>query len=111
LPARIEKYVAFLGLANCAGTTAWEWSVAERPKRTEPWNDRRRRNACNPVMYRFLNPVCQLYCAMDGAIRIIILLFLYLYFSKTLKYIKHLFTTFSNGIADSIYNLFCVLFD
>jgi hypothetical protein len=29
LTARIEKCVAFLGLANCAGTTAWEWSVAE----------------------------------------------------------------------------------
>jgi hypothetical protein len=29
LPARIEKCVAFLGLAKCAGATAWEWSVAE----------------------------------------------------------------------------------
>jgi hypothetical protein len=29
LPARIEKCVAFLGLAKCAGTMAWEWSVAE----------------------------------------------------------------------------------
>jgi hypothetical protein len=29
LAARIEKCVAFLGLAKCAGATAWEWSVAE----------------------------------------------------------------------------------
>jgi hypothetical protein len=29
LTARIEKCVAFLGLANCARATAWEWSVAE----------------------------------------------------------------------------------
>jgi hypothetical protein len=29
LPARIEKCVAFLGLAKCAGATAWEWNVAE----------------------------------------------------------------------------------
>jgi hypothetical protein len=28
LTARIEKCAAFLGLANCAGATAWEWSVA-----------------------------------------------------------------------------------
>jgi hypothetical protein len=28
LTARIEKCVAFLGLANCAGATAWEWSAA-----------------------------------------------------------------------------------
>jgi hypothetical protein len=29
LAARIEKCIAFLGLAKCAGETAWEWSVAE----------------------------------------------------------------------------------
>jgi hypothetical protein len=29
LPARKEKCVAFLGLAKCAGTMAWEWSEAE----------------------------------------------------------------------------------
>jgi hypothetical protein len=29
LTARIEKRVAFLGLAKCAGAMAWEWSVAE----------------------------------------------------------------------------------
>jgi hypothetical protein len=29
LAARIEKCVAFLGLAKCAGAMAWEWSVAE----------------------------------------------------------------------------------
>jgi hypothetical protein len=29
LAARIEKCVAFLGPTNCAGATAWEWSVAE----------------------------------------------------------------------------------
>jgi hypothetical protein len=29
LPVRIEKCVAFLGLAKCAGATAWEWSAAE----------------------------------------------------------------------------------
>jgi hypothetical protein len=29
LPARIEKCVAFLGLAKCAGATAWEWSTAQ----------------------------------------------------------------------------------
>jgi Cys-tRNA synthase (O-phospho-L-seryl-tRNA:Cys-tRNA synthase) len=29
LTARIEKCVAVLGLANCAGATAGEWSVAE----------------------------------------------------------------------------------
>jgi hypothetical protein len=29
LTARIEKCVAFLGLAKCAGATAWEWSVPQ----------------------------------------------------------------------------------
>jgi hypothetical protein len=29
LPARIRACVARPGLAKCAGTTAWEWSVAE----------------------------------------------------------------------------------
>jgi hypothetical protein len=36
LPARIEKCVAFLGLANCGCSEPWEWSAAERPRRTEP---------------------------------------------------------------------------
>jgi hypothetical protein len=29
LTARIEKCVAFLGLANCGCSEPWEWSVAE----------------------------------------------------------------------------------
>jgi hypothetical protein len=29
LPARIKKYVAFLGIANCDREFAWEWNVAE----------------------------------------------------------------------------------
>jgi hypothetical protein len=29
LAARISKCVAFAGRTKCAGTTAWEWSVAE----------------------------------------------------------------------------------
>jgi hypothetical protein len=29
LAARIEKCVAFLGLANCGCSEPWEWSVAE----------------------------------------------------------------------------------
>jgi hypothetical protein len=29
LAARISKCVAFAGRTNCAGTTAWEWSVAQ----------------------------------------------------------------------------------
>jgi hypothetical protein len=29
LAARIRKCVAFPGPTNCAGTIAWEWSVAE----------------------------------------------------------------------------------
>jgi hypothetical protein len=29
LAARIEKRVAFLGLANCGCSEPWEWSVAE----------------------------------------------------------------------------------
>ena len=36
LTARIKKCVAFLGLANCAGAMAWEWSEAEWPSHTEP---------------------------------------------------------------------------
>jgi hypothetical protein len=50
LPARIRACVARPGLAKCGWSDPWEWSVAERPRRTEPRSDRRERSIYRPVM-------------------------------------------------------------
>jgi hypothetical protein len=53
LPARIRACEARPGLAKCGWSEPWEWSEAERPRRTEPRSDRRERSIYRPVMRSF----------------------------------------------------------